>query len=77
MFQENNHFNTKFIKQSRNLGRATWTVLNYELGKSSFSYNSIVMSIQKETIENPKDVERKLNEYFVSIGKSINCASVS
>lgn len=61
-------FNNNRIKQNRNIGKATWSVVNDELGKTKSSFNSIVLLEGGRKIENSEEVENMFNEYFSSVG---------
>lgn len=64
IFQAKKDFNNDTIKQIRNLGRATWKVVNDELGKPNLSHKCIVLTDHEGTVENQRDVEIKLNKSF-------------
>ncbi|KAG8320697.1 hypothetical protein J6590_062588 [Homalodisca vitripennis] len=51
---------------------ATWKVVNDELGNSKSSNNPIILTDGDVAIRTLTDVERKFNEYFVSVGNQLS-----
>ena len=66
--------NSKYIKNSKNISKATWRVIDQEIG-NIYTPNDITQIKNKDTnqiLTNPYLIANKFNEYFINQTNSIN-----
>lgn len=68
----------KYINNSKNKCRATWSVIKNETGNTKRPYNNITkLNINNKMISNPLDVATAFNDYFIELTNTSNGSSNS
>lgn len=67
--------NNNSIGKANNVSRATWKIVNYELGKSTVKHSNIVVNMGKEGLKQNAEAANLLNKHFITVTNRLDLKS--